>query len=89
MSLSVAIIGKKCGVVASDSIRVSPDGRASFDFDKTFSIQNPPMIATHVGLLEFSGLNIAEHVQSITKAPKFGTLKEAADHIADKLIEKA
>jgi len=88
MSLAVAIIGKKCGVVASDSIKVSPDGQASFDFDKTFLIQKSPMIVTHVGLLDFSGMNIAEHVQSITKAAKFGSLREAADHIADKLIEK-
>ncbi len=81
-------MGKKCGVVASDSIMVSPQGDVSFDFDKTFSIQNPLMISAHVGLLEFTGIKIADHVRAITVEPKFRDIKEAANRIASELIEK-
>jgi len=88
MSLIVAILGKNCGVVASDSIMVSPQGDTSFDFDKTFSIQRPLMIAAHVGLLEFKGLKIADHVREITVKLKFENFRNAADQIALGLIER-
>jgi hypothetical protein len=88
MSLIVALLGKNCGVVASDSIKVSPQGDVSFDFDKTFSLQRPLMIGAHVGLLEFAGAKIADHVYGIAAESKLGSIREVADRIALELIKK-
>jgi hypothetical protein len=88
MSLAIALLGSRSGAVASDSIRVSPSGSAEFDYDKTFSLAGINILGAHVGLLEFSGRTIAEHVNDIVSNSRQDNMRKIAELIASQLIEK-
>jgi hypothetical protein len=88
MSLAIALLGRRSGVVASDSIRVSPLGSAEFDFDKTFSLNRINIIGAHVGLLEFSGKTIAEHVIGIVSNSRQDNMRKLSELIAFELVQR-
>jgi hypothetical protein len=61
---------------------------AEFDFDKTFSVNRINIIGAHVGLLEFSGKTIAEHVNDIVSNSRQDNMRKIAELIASQLIKK-
>lgn len=79
MSIAIAVAMDSYGLVASDSRRVESGGQSLCDnIDKTFALDEPKIIGAFVGLLEFDGHAIGQHVQEIciTKANKSTTLEE-------------
>jgi hypothetical protein len=76
MSIIIALISTRCGVVASDGRRFSsavPDkgipAEVELDnFDKTFSLLEGKVIGAFAGLLEFSGRTIREHIVETASA---------------------
>jgi hypothetical protein len=61
MSIALGLVSKTGAVVATDSLRVENDGSLKLDFDKTFNISDW-FIGASVGLLEYSGRTVAQHV---------------------------
>ena len=76
MSIIIALISTRCGVVASDGRRFSsafPDKQIPAEvelenFDKTFSLLKGKVIGAFAGLLEFSGRTIREHIVETASA---------------------
>jgi hypothetical protein len=87
MSIIVAIIGK-VGIVASDSQRVENNGQVTPDFDKTFKIKSPSLIGGFVGLLEFSGSTISQHVEQILANSTLRTFKDAVELIGGQIRKR-
>lgn len=76
MSIISALISTRDGTVASDGRRFNsnylvngvpthPVTLAADDFDKTFSLGGGRIIGGFCGLLEFSGLTVAQHITQI------------------------
>jgi hypothetical protein len=78
MSIIVALISSRAGIVGSDgrlfsSAEVAPNGGrttepvkvTSDEFDKTFALAGGEIIGAACGLMGFSGLTIAQHVAQI------------------------
>ena len=78
MSIVVALISSRVGVVASDGRKFGPvlvdssSDRAaqaakvvSDEFDKTFTLVGGEIIGAFCGLMDFSGQTIAEHIDQI------------------------
>lgn len=91
MSVAIALAMEAFGLVMTDGRRVESDGRSTRDdYDKTFAIDNPRLIAASVGLLEFAGLTVAQHVQQIADAGGscLTSLQAACLHIGARLAER-
>jgi hypothetical protein len=76
MSIIVALISTRDGVVASDGRHfgsaslengkiVQPAIVTSAEFDKTFSLDSGKLIGAFAGLMSFSGKNIGQHIAEI------------------------
>jgi len=76
MSIIVALISEKDGIVASDGRLfgpamfendqvIQPAAIESDEFDKTFSLGEGRLIGAFSGLTHFSGKNIREHVEEV------------------------
>ncbi len=93
MSVIVAVISDKDGVVASDGIRFAPTqiGQPapveSLTFDKTFALAEGKIIGAFCGLVEFSGRTIAEHVSDVVGATVAhgATLEPVFDQVATEM----
>ena len=80
MSIIVAIVSTRDGVVASDGRRfasawlengcvVKPATIESEVFDKTFALDGNKIVGAFCGLMSFSGQSIAEHIAEIVSPP--------------------
>jgi len=94
MSVIVALISARDGVVASDGRRfgsalfangkiVQPASVESEEFDKTFCLYGGKLIGAFAGLMSFSGRNIAQHILEIVDNSGCATTEFSS--IADKL----
>jgi len=90
MSVAMALAMGSFGLVVSDSRRVECGGRAFSDgVDKTFTLRQPEIIAAYVGLLEFAGLTVAEHVaQVVTCMHGYGELEAECHGIGSRLADR-
>jgi hypothetical protein len=88
MSVIFSMLSKTSGVVASDSICFPPSGGVTFDCDKTFWLNDYPIVGAYCGLLEFSGLSVPEHISAILESKSFGNLKQIIDFIQQKLCDR-
>jgi len=79
------------GLVVTDGRRVESDGSSvRDDYNKTFTIGNPHLIAASVGLLEFSGLTVGEHVRQVAEVDgtEPTTLQGACFRIGERLATR-
>ena len=87
MSVAIAIAMNAFGLVLTDSRRVESDGLSYQDnLDKTFQIDNPSIIGAFVGLVEFGGLTVGQHLERIVQEQGvLEHLHELAEAIGDRL----
>jgi len=101
MSVLVALITRRDGLVASDGRRFAParfenwnrvqDAEPETDeFNKTFSLYAGKVIGGFVGLLEFSGMTVTEHVRDITmsRLPEPSSLEQVASVVEEELTRR-
>jgi hypothetical protein len=91
VSISIALAMGAFGLVMTDGRRVESDGRSvRDDYDKTFAIGNPHLIAASVGLLEFAGLTVADHVRQLAEVDmaEWPTLHDACCKIGERLAAR-
>ena len=91
MSVAIALAMEAFGLVMTDGRRVESDGRsARDDYDKTFAIGNPHLIAASVGLLEFSGLTVGEHIRQVAEVDgtELTTLQDVCLQIGERLATR-
>jgi hypothetical protein len=91
VSVAIALAMEAFGLVMTDGRRVESGGCAiRDDYDKTFAIANPRLIGASVGLLEFNGLCVAQHVQQIVDAGagQLTSLQTACRDIGRRLAER-
>jgi hypothetical protein len=94
MSVIVAVVTSRDGVVASDGRRlcsVHPERGErqtieSDSFDKTFVLSGGKIIGAYCGLLEFSGHTTSEHISEIVGAS--GITGARFESIVDEIAEK-
>jgi len=86
MSIAIAIIGNKCGIVASDSREVDNGGNINDNFDKTFSLLDENVIAVQIGLLKNGLTKISDLIINwVTNAQPFRLLSDLVKFINDQL----
>lgn len=91
MSVAIALVARDFGLVATDARRVENGGRAiRDDYDKSFAVAKAHLIGASVGLLEFGGLTIAQHVQQVVDADERSMtgLETACRSIGARLAER-
>jgi hypothetical protein len=85
MSVILALLGRKCAVVASDSIFSPPGGPATYNCDKTFRVQTPLTLGSHCGLLDFGKGQISLYASAIIAESKLKRLQEVSSEVANKI----
>lgn len=91
MSVAIALAMETFGLILTDGRRVESDGcSARDDYDKTFGIDDPQLIAASVGLLEFAGLTVADHVRQLVGVGrvKLTTLQDFCLQIGERLAAR-
>ncbi|MBN2126508.1 MAG: hypothetical protein JW821_19560 [Deltaproteobacteria bacterium] len=76
MTVIVGILGAGGAVVGSDSIRVNERGEAFLDFDKTFLMQDPPVMGAFSGMAAFGDRTVAEHLEVALARGGFADMTE-------------
>ena len=85
MTIILGVLNDKCAVVASDSIKVSPQKQIDYNFNKTFEFADPPIVGAYAGLLKFNGLYVPDHIQNAIYKHQIASWKDLLKSVENEI----